>query len=464
MTPGGEPLSDLVNWLEEVVFRGSLNFGSPTFLAHPDCGVSTAGVLGDIANAFLGQNLASIDYSPVATALEARLLRELREVVGYPLVAGAGTQALGGGIVFGGSQANLAGLLGAREHLRARLRAAGRPYDPRRTRVLANRPFTHFSLRRSLHLLGLGNRDLDDAALAAAGLEREALLDVTTRDYRTDPADLERRLAMALDRGEDVMAVFAVAGDSRYMAFDDLDAVCDVAERYGVWVHVDACEGGQVLFSPRRRHLMSGVDRANSVSLDPHKVLMVPYNVSAFFLRDPAWLGYFASDPTSLINQDDDSLGAYTPGINSKSFVSLKLILMLRHWGWDRVAAEIDRRHSLALAAARLVREQPRLALVNPLVEHNAVGFLYLPYREVSREELFDLNRRLHGELNSTTRYFVHGFAAKDDMGVVYRDRSELYVLRMMFGNPLTRLRDVEGALLAVVAAGDALVSRAAAS
>ncbi|MGH3772920.1 MAG: pyridoxal phosphate-dependent decarboxylase family protein [Pseudonocardiaceae bacterium] len=458
VTDEGVPLEALVDWLGSVVFPGSLNFGSPTFLAHPDNGSSTAGMLGDIASAFLSQNLSSIDYSPVATPLEQQLLTQLREVIGYPRDDGPGAQAAGGGIVFGGSQANYSGLLAAREHLRRRLAAEGRRFDPRRTRVLANRPYSHFSLRRSLHLLGLGNTDLTDDELRAEGLERESLRDVGVDGLRTDPADLERQIMAVRERGEEVMAVFAVAGDSRFTTFDDLEAVCDVADRHDVWVHVDACEGGQVLFSPRTRHRMRGIERSDSVSIDPHKVLLVPYNVSAFFLRDPGGLGYFTTNPTTLINQEDDSLGGTAPGVNSKGFISLKLIMMLRHWGWNRLAEEIDRRHEIALHAARLIEAHPRLRLLNPEVEHNAVGFAYVPTATTDLAVVNTVNREIHRRLNKTTPYFIHAFPSRDGHGVVSPDNGTVYALRMMYGNPLGGPAEITGAIETIVALGDELI------
>ncbi|MGH3568409.1 MAG: pyridoxal phosphate-dependent decarboxylase family protein [Pseudonocardia sp.] len=458
VTDEGTPLEVLVEWLRSVVFPGSLNFGSPTFLAHPDNGSSTAGVLGDIASAFLSQNLSSIDYSPVATPLEQQLLAQLREVVGYPSADGSDAQAAGGGIVFGGSQANYSGLLAAREHLRRQLAGQGRRFDPRRARVLANRPYSHFSLRRSLHLLGLGNADLTDEELAAEGLERESLREVGVDGLRTDPSDLDRQIMAVCERGEDVMAVFAVAGDSRFMTFDDLEAVCDVAERHDVWVHVDACEGGQVLFSPRTRHRMRGVERSHSISIDPHKVLLVPYNVSAFFLRDPRWLGYFATNPTTLINQEEDSLGGTAPGINSKGFISLKLIMMLRHWGWRRLAEEIDRRHDMALHAARLIDAHPRLWLLNPEVEHNAVGFAYVPTVSTDLDMVNSVNREIHRMLNQTTPYFIHAFPSRDGHGIISPGHGSVYALRMMYGNPLGGPAEITGAIEAIVALGDRLI------
>lgn len=460
VSASGADLESVVAWFATEVLPACLNFSAPTFVAHPDAGNSTAGILGGIADAFLQQNLSSFDYSPVATLLETELLRSIRRVVGYDAEEFGSASAAGGGAVFGGAGANFSCLLAAREHLKRRLAAEGKVFDPRRTRVLANRPFTHFSMRRSLFMLGLGNRDLTAAQRREQGLDEECLFEVASNRFRTDPDDLERQIEAVRARGEEIMCIFAVAGDSRFMAFDDITRLAEIAERHNLWLHVDACEGGQVLFSPRRRHLMAGIERAHSVSLDPHKVLLVPYNLSLFFLREPSWLSYFSGDPTSLISQDETSLGGYTPGINSKSFISLKLLLMLRHWGWDRLAVEIDRRHDLARRAADWINSEPSLRLINPEVSHNAVGFMYVPETadegaDPNRVDgLNSLNRAIHERLNTSTPFFVHAFSTRDDEAQVHDEKGSVFALRMMFGNPLTTWSVVRECLETVVKVG----------
>lgn len=457
VTDSGLDLGAVIARFADEVLPACLNFSAPTFVAHPDAGSSTAGILGGVADAFLQQNLSSFDYSPAATIVETELLRTIRRVIGYPLSDDETAAGAGGGVVFGGAGANFSCLLAAREHLKRRLTSEGKVFDPRRTRVLANRPFTHFSLRRSLFMLGLGNRDLTPTQRATEGVDEECLYEVASSQFRTDPDDLERSIEAVHERGEEVMCVFAVAGDSRFMAFDDLERFADIAERHGLWLHVDACEGGQVLFSPRRRHLMNGIERANSVSLDPHKVLLVPYNISLFFLQDPSWLTYFSGDPTSLINQGEMSLGGYTPVINSKSFLSLKLLFMLQHWGWDRLASEIDRRHAIARSAATWIEDEPMLRLINPDVTHNAVAFMYTPDGVDDTERLNRLNKVIHERLNLRTPYFVHAFPARDDYARVDPGKGSVFALRMMFGNPLTTSAVVRDCLESVLKIGSEL-------
>ncbi|MDH4033752.1 MAG: pyridoxal-dependent decarboxylase, partial [candidate division Zixibacteria bacterium] len=462
VTKDGEPLGDIIDQFEQHVMQFSLNFGSRTFLAHPDCGNSVAAVAGDLASAFLQQNLASKEFSPMATDLELQLLQQLRKLTGFPCREnGRYASDAGGAFVFGGSNANYSCLLAARENLRARLAKENRIYEPRRVRVLGNRPFTHYSLRRSLYMLGLGNRDLTAAQRTDLGLEEEALCDVETKNFRMDTGDLPRQIERVLSRGEEIMCIFAVAGDSRMMAFDDLRTITDIAARYGLWVHVDTCQGCQCLFSPNRSHLHDGLEAAQSVSLDPHKVLMVPYNLSLFFLHDPSHLSYVTSGAT-VIKMGEESFGSFTPVIGSKSFMALKLWFMLKHFGWARLASEIDHRHELALQASTIVRDHPDLVLINSEVQHNAVAFMYRPpgdrWRDTSA--LNELNQEIHRKLNHETEYFLHTFPAQDDENAVSDSRATIHPLRMMFGNPDNTFDIVRDCLDAVIAIGNDTASR----
>ena len=103
VTEAGVELDTVIARFANDVLPACLNFSAPTFVAHPDAGNSTAGILGGIANVFLQQNLSSFDYSPAATVLETELLRTIRGVIGYPVNDGVSALSAGGGLVFGGA-------------------------------------------------------------------------------------------------------------------------------------------------------------------------------------------------------------------------------------------------------------------------------------------------------------------------------------------------------------------------
>lgn len=490
ISDAGEPLGAIIEQFDNAVLSQSLNFGSPAFLAHPDNGASIAAVVGDFARAMMHQNMVSYEYSPAATYAEYELLLQIRKLIGYDMGAtepsnsgakpgffdsyvfgqasGGGNAPLevgeaGGAFVFGGTGANLSGLLAARESLKQKLQRAGEIYDPRRACVLTKVPFAHYSLRRAITLLGLGNSDLTSQQLADLGVDADPRVNVESSSFRMDLLDLERKINRTLERGRQILAIFALAGDSRMMSFDDLEKIAVLGEKYKIWVHADACEGGQCLFGRESRARLRGIERVNSVSIDPHKTLLLPYSLSAFFLRDKKDMQLIDAN-TSLIRLGSSSLGTYTPNVGSKDFASLRLWFMLKHWGWARLADEIDRRHRLALTAAQKINELPSFKLINPGVEHNAVAFTYCPsdfFRSGgSVDSLNARNKEIHYRLNCESEFYIHMMMSRDDDDVLARGKADITILRMMFGNPNTTEDIVFRCLSRIDAIGKDVFSR----
>jgi len=174
------------------------------------------------------------------------------------------------GLVTGGQGANTVGLAAARHRVLARagwdVEARGLAGAPR-IRVLASEE-THATIARSLRLLGIGTDALEPVAAAHNGA--------------IDPAALAR----ALDHAEPPTIVCLQAGNVNTGACDDLSAGCDLARQRGVWVHVDGAFGLWAAASPSKRHLVDGLERADSWALDGHKWLNVPYDTGYVFCVD----------------------------------------------------------------------------------------------------------------------------------------------------------------------------------
>src|SRR5690606_8474397 len=130
----------------------------------------------------------------------------------------------------------------------------------------------HFSVQKSAKLLGLA----PDAVVTVA----------VDADRRMRPAALERELARCRERGQLVMAVVATAGTTDFGSIDPLPAIADRCAAAGTWLHVDAAYGCGLLVSPTRRHLLDGVERADSVTVDFHKSFFQPVSSSALVVRD----------------------------------------------------------------------------------------------------------------------------------------------------------------------------------
>ncbi|UEJ82930.1 aminotransferase class V-fold PLP-dependent enzyme [Brachybacterium halotolerans subsp. kimchii] len=317
--------------------RNAVWFHHPSYLAHLNCPVVLPAVAAEAMLAAVNTSVDTFDQSLVATHMEQRLVRWAAGLVGFESGDGVFTS--------GGTQSNLQALFLARERA---LRA-----DPRertdalpRLRVLTTAA-SHFSVARSAHLLGL-------AADAVIAVDSDA-------DGRMDPADLRERLAALEAAGEHPMAVAVTAGTTDRGIIDPLPAIAEACEEAGVWLHVDAAYGGGLLVSERRRHLLTGIERADSVTIDFHKTFFQPVSSSAILVRDPtdlraaAWHADYlnpaaeAASAEAEPNQVDKSLQT------TRRFDALKLWTTLRSLGPTRLGEMVDAVCDLALEVRALL-------------------------------------------------------------------------------------------------------------
>ncbi|MFI7575422.1 pyridoxal phosphate-dependent decarboxylase family protein [Micromonospora sp. NPDC049497] len=361
------PLADTgaaLDELGEVYLRDAVWFHHPRYLAHLNCPVVIPALLGEAVLSAVNSSLDTWDQSAGATLIERRLVDWTAARIGLgPDADGVFTS--------GGTQSNLQAMLLAREETCARLgRPADRPSRPEmlsRLRVITSAA-GHFSVQKAATLLGL---DADAVITVATDADRR---------MRTDD------LAAALDRCERaglvVMAVVATAGTTDFGSIDPLPEIADLCAAAGVWLHVDAAYGCGLLVSPTRRHLLHGIERADSVTVDYHKSFFQPVSSSALLVRDRRTLRHatFHADylnPARMVerripNQVDKSLQT------TRRFDACKLWLTLRVMGPDGIGALFDEVCDRATGAWRMLTEDPRFEVVtrSPL---STVVFRYLP-------------------------------------------------------------------------------------
>jgi L-2,4-diaminobutyrate decarboxylase len=412
------------------------NEASPRFMGFGDTGDDQLALTGSTLATLTQQNMINQSFdSPSGTFIEIAVLRWLRELLGYanPLVRQVNSVwDVGGMITPGGTTSNTAAMMLAREAKAPGTMQSG-IVDPSRFAVVVPRGIGHYSVKAALTWIGCGAH----------------VIEVETDGFRYNTDELARTLRENRDR---VMAVVAYAGDSRTQTIDDLRAVHDLVREVDpkIWLHADACWGLLAAFSPNLRDKIDGIAEFDSITVDPHKIMAVPYGLSALLVRDPAVVRTI-STYSDLIMQEDFAFGQVTPFIGTKGWMSLKLWMMMLGRGRAGLAELADHRHEVARAFAGMVDAHPRLVRLND-PDLAAVVFAYLPSGigagSLDAAELDRLNRlniAIHARMLDEGRWHLHQFTLPDDLGRL-RAGAIVHPLRFMANNPAVtegHMRDV---------------------
>ena len=317
----GEPAEAVWTDLRERVVEDAIHLAHPMYMGHQVAPPLPAAALADAVASLLNQSVAVWEMSPTGTAVEQQVVRWMRELVGY------GPEA-DGTLVSGGSVANLTGLLAARAAVFPGIWAGGADEGGGDRAAVFVAAHAHYSVERALGVMGLG---------------ADAVVPVRERDFRMDPAALETAVASARREGRIPLAIVATAGSTATGLFDDLEAIADTAEAEGIWLHVDAAHGGSLLVSERLRERLAGIERADSIAWDPHKMMFMPISASAVLFRERRHLDrtfdqsapyLFHPRPGETRSRD---IGQRTLQC-SKRFDALKLWVAWRHYGLDHFA------------------------------------------------------------------------------------------------------------------------------
>ncbi|MEV6736716.1 lysine decarboxylase DesA [Streptomyces sp. NPDC051104] len=324
--------------LEELYLRDAVYFHHPRYLAHLNCPVVIPAVLGEAVLSAVNSSLDTWDQSAGGTLIERRLIDWTAERIGLgPAADGVFTS--------GGTQSNLQALLLAREEAKSNTLA--------RLRIFTSE-VSHFSVRKSAKLLGLGPESVVAVPVG--------------HDRRMQTVALAHELERCTRDGLIPMAVVATAGTTDFGSIDPLPEIAELCAQYGTWMHVDAAYGCGLLVSPRRRGLLHGIERADSVTVDYHKSFFQPVSSSAVLVRDAATLRhatYHAEylNPRSAVreripNQVDKSLQT------TRRFDALKLWMTLRVMGADGIGQLFDEVCDLAAEGWKLLAADPRYDVV----------------------------------------------------------------------------------------------------
>lgn len=332
----------------------------PRFYNQIFSGVDPVGLVGQFLTSAINTSMYTFEMGSVLTLMEADLLQKMREMIGW---------TNGDGIFSpGGSVANLYGLLVSRYHKFPETRDKGVQHLPKLIIFISEQG--HYSIRKFGMVMGMG---LD--GVVAVKCDDRGKMDVV---------DLEKKITEANAQGYAPYAVVATAGTTVLAAFDSLNPIADVCQKYGLWLHVDAAFGGCCLYSEQHRSLMAGSERADSVTWDIHKSLSAPLQCSAFITKHKGILSACNSTKARYLFQQDKQNYDISYDTGDKSIQCGRLNDVLKFWlmwkakgtrGFER---HMDNSIHLAKYLAKLVCERDGFELLlEP--EYTSVSFWYIP-------------------------------------------------------------------------------------
>jgi glutamate/tyrosine decarboxylase-like PLP-dependent enzyme len=356
------PVSELVDILARDVFPNALKSDHPRFYAFVPSPTNFVSVIGDLL--ISGHNLFAGHWMAASAAgqIEINVIDWLNELVGFPKEGG-------GILVSGGSMANLSAIATARE---ARLGG------PNEKAIVYCSDQTHSSMAKGLRILGF---------------RPEQKRTIATDDgFRMSIPALEAAIAEDRTAGRLPFCVVANGGTTNTGAIDPLGGLADICARENLWLHVDGAYGAAAAITKRGRAALAGLERADSITLDPHKWLFQPYELGCLLVRDASVLNKafrvededHADYLEDVVRHVQHDVNFYECGIQlTRSFKALKLWLSMRAFGLGEFRRGIEAGFEMADHAERTLRAAGMWEIVTP----SQMGIVTFRWSDASKSE-----------------------------------------------------------------------------
>ncbi|HKE57419.1 MAG TPA: pyridoxal-dependent decarboxylase [Pyrinomonadaceae bacterium] len=438
----GVPLEKLFDECRTVLDLSRHN-GHPRFFGYVASPATPIGAFSDLIASALNANITCWRSGPAGTEIERMVVQWLGSLIRYDDNA----QGL---LTSGGSMANMIALLIAARRTTGVSTASTGLWQSGPPLTIYASSEIHMSIPKAADILGLGRDHVRTVECDA--------------ELRLDPAHLRQLIEQDLRDGFRPSCVVASAGTVATGIVDPLTEIADIAREFKLWFHVDGAYGAPGVLDPGKKDLFAGLERADSVSLDPHKWLYVPVDAGCLLFRDEAAArAAFSTDDADYIKVhghiDDEAFAFWDYGVElSRRFRALKVWLTLRYYGRRRIAAAISDDIALAHYLTEIVAAADDLELLAP-AELSICCFRYVPPHLKTQlagdTDLTALNKHLD-QLNE------HIMSLVQTGGLAYLSNANVkgrFALRVCITNFRTTKEDIERTVEIVREAGRKLSS-----
>ncbi len=338
----------LKKYIEPLVMHSVLP-NNPYCAAHLHCPVTTVSVIAELIIATLNQSMDSWDQSPIATHIETAFIHWFSEKIGFEKGEADGV------FTSGGTQSNMTALMLARDHCMQQqthlsVKLHGLDKNWQAYRVYCSEE-AHFTIKRSCVVLGLG--------------EQAVHVIKTNQKGEMCVHALKEALLLGKQQGHIPMAIVATAGTTDLGAVDPVDAIADIAKAYACWMHVDAAYGGALILSSQKQRLQ-GIEKAQSVTIDFHKMFFQPISCSALFVNNKTLLRTLRFHADYLNRDEDEEPNLVEKSLSTtRRFDALKIWLSIERLGTSSFSQMIDALFDLTKYCETAVDSHPRFTRYN---------------------------------------------------------------------------------------------------
>ena len=371
--------------IAENLIQRCIHIHHPRYMGHQISPIIPVTGLTSLLNAVLNNGMGIYEMGAAPTAMERVVTDMLCHTVGFDNNAG-------GFLTSGGTLANLTALLSARQNYIRKNKLDEE--TPAKLGVLVSDE-AHYCVDRAVKIMGMGS---------------EGIIKVPVDDQYSLRTDLlSKCLGDARQKGVKIFAIVGSAPSTATGMYDNLEAISHFAQKQGIWFHVDGAHGGAAIFSTKYKSLLKGIEKADSVVIDGHKMMMMPAITTALLFKDRENSHLTFRQKADYLLEDSEEEDWYNLAKRTfectKYMMSLHWYTLLKLYGNEIFDAFVTRLYDLARDFAEILKNQTDFELaVEPM--SNILCFRYVGSSKVS-ESLNDLNKRLRQKVLENGRFYV---------------------------------------------------------
>ncbi len=379
----GEDMKDLFSDVDKIIMPGVTHWNHPNFMAYFNSTASLPAILGDFLSSAFNTNAMIWKTSPASTELEEVVLNWFRDMLKLP-------KKFFGIIYDLASVSSMHAIAAAREEAKTKYS----DFNITKLRLYCSEQ-AHSSIEKGVITLGL---------------PLESVVKINTDDqFRMIPSELNDTILSDIENDLQPFCVVATVGTTSTTSIDPVDEIVKVSKHHNLWLHVDAAHAGSAAIVPEVRSILSGVEDADSMVVNPHKWLFVPIDLSVLYTSKPNVIKKAFSIVPEYLKTDEESevINYMDYGIQlGRKFRSLKLWFLIRYFGVEGLQNIIREHLRLGEMFADFIDRHPNFERLAP-TPLSTVCFRALPNIEMNENQLNEFNKKLMDEINDSGKLFL---------------------------------------------------------